>query len=45
VGYYVIELKIPETVNGGAAELRILMNGEESNPVKVYLDRNAADSQ
>jgi uncharacterized protein (TIGR03437 family) len=38
VGYYLVELQIPSIVNKGVAELRIVMNGEESNRVKVYLD-------
>jgi uncharacterized protein (TIGR03437 family) len=37
-GYYVIELQIPAIVNRGAGELRIVMNGEESNRVKLYLE-------
>jgi uncharacterized protein (TIGR03437 family) len=38
VGYYLVELQIPTIVNKGAAELRIVMNGEESNRVKLYLE-------
>jgi len=38
VGYYLVELQIPSIVNKGASELRIVMNGEESNRVKLYLD-------
>ncbi len=37
-GYYIVELRIPSIVNRGASELRIVMNGEESNRVKVYLE-------
>lgn len=37
-GYYVVELQIPSIVNRGAVELRIVMNGEESNRVKLYLE-------
>jgi uncharacterized protein (TIGR03437 family) len=38
VGYYIVELQIPAIVNRGTSELRILMNGEESNRVKLYLE-------
>ena len=37
-GYYIVELRIPSLVNRGASELRIVMNGEESNRVKLYLE-------
>ena len=42
VGYYLVEMQIPAIVNRGAAELRIVMNGEESNRVKLYLDTEPA---
>jgi uncharacterized protein (TIGR03437 family) len=42
VGYYLVELQIPAIVNKGASELRIVMNGEESNRVKLYLDADLA---
>lgn len=38
VGYYIVEMQIPAIVNRGTSELRILMNGEESNRVKLYLE-------
>ena len=38
VGYYMVELEIPAIVNRGASELRLVMNGEESNRVKLYLE-------
>lgn len=41
VGYYLVELHIPAIVNRGANEFRIVMNGEESNRVKLYLEPNA----
>lgn len=44
-GYYIVELRIPAIVNRGAGELRIVMNGEESNRVKVYLEPEAAPLQ
>jgi uncharacterized protein (TIGR03437 family) len=45
VGYYVVELKIPMTVTAGVRELRLVMNGEQSNPVKMYLDNGSAEAQ
>jgi uncharacterized protein (TIGR03437 family) len=42
VGYYIVELQIPPIVNRGTSELRILMNGEESNRVKLYLEPDRA---
>ena len=41
VGYYLVELQIPSIVNRGASEFRLVMNGEESNRVKLYLEPNA----
>jgi uncharacterized protein (TIGR03437 family) len=38
IGSYLVELRIPAIVNRGAAELRIVVNGEESNRVKLWLD-------
>ena len=40
VGYYVVEVQIPAIVNRGASELRIVMNGVESNRVKLSLEPN-----
>ena len=40
VGNYLVELEIPPIVNRGASELRIVVNGEESNRVKLYLEPN-----
>ena len=45
VGYYVVELKIPTTVTAGVRELRLIMNGEQSNPVKMYLDGSVTEAQ
>ncbi len=42
VGYYVVELRIPAIVNRGVSELRLLMNGEESNRVRLYLESELA---
>ncbi len=41
VGYYLVELQVPSIVNRGASEFRLVMNGEESNRVKLYLEPNA----
>lgn len=38
VGYYMVELQIPAIVNRGVSELRIVMNGTESNRVKISLE-------
>ena len=45
VGYYVVELKIPATVTAGVRELRLVMNGEQSNAVKMYLDNGITSIQ
>ena len=42
VGYYIVELRIPAIINRGASELRLLMNGEESNRVRLYLEPDLA---
>jgi uncharacterized protein (TIGR03437 family) len=42
VGNYLVELEIPSLVNRGANELRIVVNGEESNRVKLYLEPRVA---
>jgi uncharacterized protein (TIGR03437 family) len=38
VGYYLVELQVPRIVNRGAVDLRLVMNGEESNHVRLYLE-------
>jgi uncharacterized protein (TIGR03437 family) len=38
VGYYMVQLEVPAIVNRGASELRLVMNGEESNRVKLFLE-------
>jgi uncharacterized protein (TIGR03437 family) len=40
VGYYMVELQIPTIVNRGVSELRIVMNGAESNRVRLSLESN-----
>lgn len=42
VGYYVVELQVPAIVNRGASELRLVVNGEESNRVRLYLEPDLA---
>jgi uncharacterized protein (TIGR03437 family) len=42
VGYYLVELEIPAIVNTGVGELRLVMNGEESNRVRLCLDADRA---
>ncbi len=37
IGYYLIEAKLPDIVNTGAAELSISAGNSESNRVRVYL--------
>jgi hypothetical protein len=41
----VVELKIPTTITAGVRELRLVMNGEQSNPVKMYLDSGITQQQ
>lgn len=38
IGNYLVELELPSIVNRGASELRLVVNGEESNRVKLYLE-------
>jgi uncharacterized protein (TIGR03437 family) len=42
IGNYLVELQIPAIVNRGANELRIIVNGEESNRVRLYLEPGLA---
>jgi len=42
IGNYLVELQIPTLVNRGASELRIVVNGEESNRVKLYIESGIA---
>ena len=42
IGNYLVELEIPALVNRGAGELRIVVNGEESNRVRLYLEPDIA---
>ena len=42
IGNYLVELQIPLIVNRGVSELRIVVNGEESNRVKLYLESNVS---
>jgi uncharacterized protein (TIGR03437 family) len=45
IGSYVVELQIPQIVNRGATELRLVVNGEESNRVKLWLDSGISGPQ
>jgi uncharacterized protein (TIGR03437 family) len=38
IGNYLVELEIPSVFNRGANELRIVVNGEASNRVSLYLE-------
>lgn len=42
IGNYLVELEIPAFVNRGASELRLVVNGEESNRVRLYLEPGPA---
>ncbi|HVY92324.1 MAG TPA: hypothetical protein VHA14_06235 [Bryobacteraceae bacterium] len=44
-GTYLVEMQIPAIVNRGASELRIVVNGEESNRVKLWLDSGISGGQ
>lgn len=39
VGYYLVEVRLPEFLNTGAAELVVESEGNPSNRVRVYIDR------
>lgn len=38
VGYYLVELRLPRIVNRGATDLRLVMNREESNHVRLFIE-------
>jgi len=38
IGTYLVEVQIPPIVNRGVGELRIVVDGEESNRVKLFLE-------
>jgi len=38
IGFYLIEIQVPEIVNFGSAELYIAADGQESNRVRVTLE-------
>ena len=40
VGYYTVELQLPQIVNRGANDFTLVMNGERSNRVKLYLEQS-----
>ncbi len=37
VGFYLVEVQLPDLVNGGPAELMLEAGGQQSNPVRIYL--------
>jgi uncharacterized protein (TIGR03437 family) len=37
VGFYVVEAQLPDVVNAGPAELMLEAGGQQSNPVRIYL--------
>jgi uncharacterized protein (TIGR03437 family) len=39
VGLYLVEIQLPEVVNLGPAELYVEMEGQESNRVRIFLER------
>jgi len=39
IGYYLVEITVPKIVNYGPAELSLEVNGQPSNPVRVYIGR------
>jgi uncharacterized protein (TIGR03437 family) len=39
VGFYLVEVQIPAIVNAGPSELYLAVDGQESNRVRIYLER------
>lgn len=39
VGYYLVEVRLPEFLNAGLSELLVESEGNQSNRVRVYIDR------
>lgn len=39
IGYYMVELQLPAIINRGANDLTLVMNGEKSNAVRIYLEQ------
>jgi uncharacterized protein (TIGR03437 family) len=37
VGFYLVEIEIPKIVNYGPAELYVQVDGQSSNPVRMYI--------
>ncbi|MCX6622288.1 MAG: hypothetical protein NTY38_14715, partial [Acidobacteria bacterium] len=37
VGFYLVEVQLPDVVNAGPAELMLEAGGQQSNPVRIYL--------
>ncbi len=38
IGYYLVEITVPKIVNYGPAALSLEVNGQTSNPVRVYIE-------
>ncbi len=38
IGFYLVEITVPKIVNYGPAELYLEVNGQPSNPVRVYIE-------
>jgi uncharacterized protein (TIGR03437 family) len=38
IGYYLVEIEIPSSVNYGPGELYIETDGQQSNHVRVYIE-------
>ena len=39
IGYYTVELQLPAIINRGANDLTLVMKGEKSNSVRIYLEQ------
>ena len=39
IGFYLVEVTVPKIVNYGPAELSLEVNGQPSNPVRVYISQ------
>jgi hypothetical protein len=37
IGFYIIDIQVPKIVNYGPAELSLNVDGQPSNPVRVYI--------
>jgi uncharacterized protein (TIGR03437 family) len=39
IGFYLIEIQLPQVVNAGPAELYVEAEGQQSNRVRLYTER------